>query len=240
MLNFIRKMVMGTESERVLGAIQPIVDTVNRLEPEMVRLSDDELKAKTGEFKERLKGGSSLDDILPEAFAVVREAARRTIGLRHHDVQLAGGLTLLQEYYPQRIAVQIGYQDVSLPLLACDVFLMPSMHEPGGISQLEAFSCGAIVVARATGGLRDTVSAIRVHDGVVQGNGFLFTDFSAASFYDAMARCAAFFRDADDTLVQQARAQAARSVHYWDSSARRYVEEMYALREIVPVPSTTI
>ncbi len=154
--------------------------------------------------------------------------------------ELARGLMLLQEYYPQRIAVQIGYQDVSLALLACDVFLMPSMHEPGGISQLEAFSCGAIVVARATGGLRDTVSPIRVYDGVVQGNGFLFTDFSAASFYDAMARCAVFFRDADDALVQQARAQAAHSVHYWDSSARRYVEEMYALREIVPVPSATI
>ncbi len=83
-------------NERELKRLQPIVDRINELEPDFERLSDDELRAKTDEFRARLKAGSSLDELLPEAFAVVREAAKRTIGQRHFDVQLMGGIVLHQ------------------------------------------------------------------------------------------------------------------------------------------------
>jgi preprotein translocase subunit SecA len=83
-------------NEKELKRLQPLVDNINQLEPEFKKLSDDELRVKTDQFKERLSSGSSLDDILPEAFAAVREVARRTIGLRHFDVQLMGGIVLHQ------------------------------------------------------------------------------------------------------------------------------------------------
>ena len=83
-------------NEKELKRLQPLVDTINQLEPEFERLTDAELGAKTDEFKARLKSGSSLDELLPEAFAVVREAAKRTIGQRHFDVQLMGGIVLHQ------------------------------------------------------------------------------------------------------------------------------------------------
>src|SRR5574344_2389620 len=81
-------------SEREVKRVMPIVKKVNDFEPEMEKLSDKELVAKTPYFKEQLKNGKKLDDILPEAFAVVREASRRVLGLRHFDVQLVGGLVL--------------------------------------------------------------------------------------------------------------------------------------------------
>ena len=74
--------------------MRPTIDIINSLEPEIEKLSPEELKAKTGEFKERLAGGASLDDILPAAFASVREASRRILGQRHYDVQLVGGIVL--------------------------------------------------------------------------------------------------------------------------------------------------
>ena len=83
-------------NEKELKRLQPIVDRINKLEPDFVRLSDGELRAKTDEFKARLKAGSSLDELLPEAFAAVREAGRRTLGQRHFDVQLMGGIVLHQ------------------------------------------------------------------------------------------------------------------------------------------------
>ena len=73
---------------------------------------------------------------------------------------IAHGLYLLNQYFPDRCNVSFGYQDVSIPLLSCDYFLMPSMHEPGGISQLEAMAAGCPVIARATGGLRDTIKPV--------------------------------------------------------------------------------
>ena len=79
---------------REIKRLQGQVEMINGLEPEIQALSDGELQAKTGEFKERLARGASLEDILPEAFAVVREAARRTVGMRHFDVQLMGGIVL--------------------------------------------------------------------------------------------------------------------------------------------------
>jgi len=94
MLNFILKKIFGKESERMLKDVQPIVDKINSLEPEISKMPDDGLKAKTGEFRNRLSKGETLDDILPEAFAIVREVGKRTINMRHFDVQLAGGVVL--------------------------------------------------------------------------------------------------------------------------------------------------
>jgi preprotein translocase subunit SecA len=88
--------IFGETNEQQLRKLQPIVDEINRLEPEIQKLSDDQLRAKTDEFKDRLAHGETLDDILPEAFAVVRETARRTIGLRPFDVQLIGGIVIHQ------------------------------------------------------------------------------------------------------------------------------------------------
>jgi len=99
--------------------------------------------------------------------------------------ELTRGLRQLGGYYPGQVSVSIGFVDVSIPLLSSDVFLMPSMHEPGGISQLEALVCGCLVVARATGGLRDTITPlVETVDGI-KGNGFLFTDYAASALGDA-------------------------------------------------------
>ncbi|WP_346847017.1 MULTISPECIES: preprotein translocase subunit SecA [unclassified Clostridium] len=88
--------IFGTYSEREIKRIMPIVKKVNSLEEIIEKLSDEELKQKTEEFKGRLKKGETLDDILPEAFAVVREASKRVLGLRHYDVQIIGGVVLHQ------------------------------------------------------------------------------------------------------------------------------------------------
>ena len=94
-MNIIEK-VFGTHSERELKLIYPIVDKIEALRPEMVALSDEELRDKTRQFKERLAAGETLDDLLPEAFATVREAARRTLNMEHFRVQLIGGIVLHQ------------------------------------------------------------------------------------------------------------------------------------------------
>jgi preprotein translocase subunit SecA len=86
----------GTHSEREIKRVLPIADQIEALEPEFEKLSDESLKAKTTEFKNRLKNGETLDDILVEAYATVREASKRTIGLRHFKVQLIGGVILHQ------------------------------------------------------------------------------------------------------------------------------------------------
>jgi preprotein translocase subunit SecA len=88
--------LFGDSTERELKKLRPKVDDINTLEPEFVRLSDQELKDKTTEFKARYEAEESLDELLPETFAAVREAARRTIGERHFDVQLMGGIVLHQ------------------------------------------------------------------------------------------------------------------------------------------------
>ena len=88
--------IFGTYSEKEIKRITPIVEKINSLEPAMEKLTDQELQAKTIEFKQRLEKGETLDDILPEAFAVVREASKRVLGLRHFDVQLMGGIILHQ------------------------------------------------------------------------------------------------------------------------------------------------
>ena len=88
--------IFGTNSERALKKINPIVDEILELEDEYSKLSDKELKAKTDEFRKRLENGETLDDILPEAFATVREASIRVLGMKHYPVQLVGGIVLHQ------------------------------------------------------------------------------------------------------------------------------------------------
>jgi preprotein translocase subunit SecA len=88
--------IFGTYSDRALKQIRPIVNEINALEPEMQKKSDAELREMTNIFKQRLADGEDLDDLLPEAFAVVREAAKRVLGQRHYDVQMLGGIVLHQ------------------------------------------------------------------------------------------------------------------------------------------------
>lgn len=94
MIGKIAKVIFGSANDRFIKKQYKIINKINALEPTVVNLSDDELKAKTEEFRNRLKNGETLDDLLPEAFAVVREAAKRTLGQRHYDVQLIGGIVL--------------------------------------------------------------------------------------------------------------------------------------------------
>ncbi len=96
MLGKLFKTIVGSKNERELNRLWPLVDQINALEPGMAALSDAELAGLTPQFKQRLDNGADLDDLLPEAFAAVREAARRTIGQRHFDVQLIGGMVLHQ------------------------------------------------------------------------------------------------------------------------------------------------
>lgn len=147
--------------------------------------------------------------------------------------EIAHGLWMLGQYYSRNASVSIGFQEVSVPLLSADLFLMPSMNEPGGISQIEAFICGTLVLARATGGLRDTVFPVRKTAGGIEGNGFLFTDFNPTAFYDAMERADSFFRSSDDATIYQARTNAEKSVYFWDKPAREYIDIAYGSKEII-------
>jgi len=94
MLNSFLTRIFGSRNERVLRQLGKSVAQINALEPKYQALSDDELRARTDEFRQRLAAGATLDSLLPEAFATVREAARRVLGLRHYDVQLIGGMVL--------------------------------------------------------------------------------------------------------------------------------------------------
>ena len=91
--NFLTK-VFGNKNERELNKIKPVVEMINKLELELKAVSDDQLRSRTSIFKERIEKGETLDNILPEAFAVVREASARTLKMRHFDVQLIGGVVL--------------------------------------------------------------------------------------------------------------------------------------------------
>ncbi|MFZ1873547.1 MAG: preprotein translocase subunit SecA [Chania sp.] len=94
MLNRLLTKVFGSSNDRTLRRMRKSVEAINRLEPDMEKLSDSELQAKTNEFRERLKNGEVLESLIPEAFAVVREASKRVFGMRHFDVQLLGGMVL--------------------------------------------------------------------------------------------------------------------------------------------------
>ena len=92
----IMKKIFKSYSEKEVKRVMPIVEKINGMEEEISKLSDHELRGKTDYFKNRLANGETLDDILPEAFAVVREASKRALGMRHFDVQLIGGIILHQ------------------------------------------------------------------------------------------------------------------------------------------------
>jgi len=94
MIKFVINKVIGTQNQRALKKIQPLVEKINAFEPDIKALSDNKLRAKTDEFRQRLKQGQLLDDILPEAFAIVRETAKRAVNMRHFDAQLIGGVIL--------------------------------------------------------------------------------------------------------------------------------------------------
>ena len=94
MIGSVLKKIVGSKNDRDLKRLQLVVEQINALEPEISDLTDAALTAKTDEFRGRLANGETLDDLLPEAFAVVREAAVRTLGMRHFDVQLIGGMVL--------------------------------------------------------------------------------------------------------------------------------------------------
>ena len=94
MLGKIARKIFGSANDRFVKKQYKTVNQINALEPDFIKLSDEQLKAKTDEFRERLKNGETLDDILPEAFATVRETAKRVMGQRHYDVQLIGGIVL--------------------------------------------------------------------------------------------------------------------------------------------------
>ncbi|MFH1531240.1 MAG: preprotein translocase subunit SecA [Pseudomonadota bacterium] len=94
MIQKILKKIFGTANERMLKSFEPLVAQINALEPEIHALSDDQIKAKTDELRARVQGGETLEDLLPEAFAVCREASIRVLGMRHYDMQLVGGIAL--------------------------------------------------------------------------------------------------------------------------------------------------
>ena len=94
-MGFISK-IFGSYSEREVKRIRPLVDKINGLRDTMAALSDEELRAKTDEYKKRLQDGETLDDLLPEAFATVREAGKRVLNMEHYDVQIIGGIILHQ------------------------------------------------------------------------------------------------------------------------------------------------
>src|SRR5687768_13249566 len=94
LVNTLLAKVIGTQNERDLKKLRPIVAAINAFEPQVQALTDSQLRDKTAEFRTRLANGEPLDDLLPEAFAVVREGGRRILNMRHFDVQLIGGIAL--------------------------------------------------------------------------------------------------------------------------------------------------
>jgi preprotein translocase subunit SecA len=96
MFGGLAKTIFGSANDRYVRSLQKIVDKINGFEPTISAMTDDELRGQTEIFRKRLADGADLDDLIPEAFATVREAARRTLGQRHYDVQMIGGLVLLR------------------------------------------------------------------------------------------------------------------------------------------------
>ena len=92
MIGALARRLFGSANDRYIKSLGPLIDDINELEPELVALSDDALRARTAELKKRRADGEPLDELLVPAFATVREAAKRTLGQRHFDVQLMGGI----------------------------------------------------------------------------------------------------------------------------------------------------
>jgi preprotein translocase subunit SecA len=94
MLGALARRLFGSANDRYVKSLEHIVSSINEMEPQLAALSDDELRQRTAQFRQQLADGAELDDLLPDAFATVREAAKRTLGQRHFDVQLTGGIVL--------------------------------------------------------------------------------------------------------------------------------------------------
>ena len=94
MISSVLKSIFGSRNDRLLKQYRATVQSINKLEADIVKLSDDELRQKTANFRQRFTQGEALDALLPEAFAVVREASSRSLGMRHYDEQLIGGMVL--------------------------------------------------------------------------------------------------------------------------------------------------
>src|SRR3974390_2007415 len=94
MLGALARRLFGSANDRYVKSLGHIVSSINEMEPQLAALSDDELRHRTAQFRQQLADGAELDDLLPDAFATVREAAKRTLGQRHFDVQLMGGVVL--------------------------------------------------------------------------------------------------------------------------------------------------
>lgn len=123
MISKLLKKIVGSRNERLLRQYRKTVTQINALEPEMQALSDAELSAKTQAFRQRLRDGESLDDLLVEAFAVVREASQRTLGLRHFDVQLIGGMVL---HYGKIAEMRTGEGKTLMSTLAAYLNALPA------------------------------------------------------------------------------------------------------------------
>ncbi|MDZ4800925.1 MAG: preprotein translocase subunit SecA [Bryobacteraceae bacterium] len=122
MIDAVLAKIFGTKHEREMKSLRPVVTAINNLEPSTQALSDEELAGKTVEFRERLAKGETLDDLLPEAFAVVREGGRRILGMRHYDVQLIGGVVL----HNGKIAeMKTGEGKTLVATLACYLNALP-------------------------------------------------------------------------------------------------------------------
>src|SRR5271165_1386834 len=94
MFGALARRLFGSANDRYVNSLRHLVDAINELEPQLEAMSDDELRLRTQQFRQQLADGAELDDLLPDAFATVREAAKRTLGQRHFDVQLMGGVVL--------------------------------------------------------------------------------------------------------------------------------------------------
>ncbi|MGL5338568.1 MAG: preprotein translocase subunit SecA, partial [Aeromonas veronii] len=94
MISTLLTKIIGSRNDRTLKALRKIVKQINAMEPQFEALSDAELQAKTAEYRQRIEQGETLEQLLPEAFATVREASKRVFGMRHFDVQLIGGMVL--------------------------------------------------------------------------------------------------------------------------------------------------
>jgi preprotein translocase subunit SecA len=158
MIGSMIKNIFGSANERELKRIQPTVESINQLEPEFQQLRDDQFPSKTAEFKERLSKGETLDDLLPEAFAAVREASVRVLGMRHFDVQLIGGVVLhegkiaeMKTGEGKTLAATLplylnALQERGVHLVTVNDYLAKRDAEwMGGIYQLLGLSVGVIV-----------------------------------------------------------------------------------------------
>ena len=122
MLGTVAKAIFGSSNDRYVKSLRKIVDRINGFEPTISAMTDEELAGQTVIFRQRLSDGAKLDDLLPEAFATVREAAKRTLGQRHYDVQMVGGIVL---HRGEIAEMRTGEGKTLVATLACYLNALP-------------------------------------------------------------------------------------------------------------------